>query len=249
MSISEACTELKLSYIKNNYKQISNEARVNDTSYEDYLLELLKGESEQRKINAIKRRINEAHFPNKILLEEFKRDHLNVSIRQKIKQLKTLDFIDNKENIVLIGNPGTGKTALSIALGMKACLDNKRVLFISVPNLMIELKEAMSRNQITKYKRRIEKYDLVIFDELGYVTFDQESGEILFNLLSNRNDAGSIIITSNLTFDRWNEVFKDKVLTGAIVDRLAYKSHLMDMTGDSYRIKATKEWQGENEHE
>lgn len=242
MSIKEYTTTLKLPYIKMNYENIIKDAQLSDMGYEEFLEEILKNEVEQRKQNSVKHRIREAHFPHKILLEEYKRDHLSVEIRQKIKELETLDFITNKENIVLIGNPGTGKTALSIALGMKSCLMNKSVLFISVPNLLIELREAMSQNQISRYKRKFERYDLVILDELGYCTFDQESGEVLFNLLSSRNEAGSIIITSNLSFDRWNEVFKDKILTGAIVDRLAYKSHLIDMTGDSYRIRETMEW-------
>lgn len=156
------------------------------------------------------------------------------------KQDQTLEFIDNKQNIILIGNPGTGKTALSIALGTEACQQGKKVLFVSIPTLLIELKEAMNQNQITMYKRKFESYDLVILDELGYCTFDQERGEILFNLLSSRNEKGAMIITSNLTFDRWNEVFKDQVLTGAIIDRLAYMSYLIDMSGESYRTLAKK---------
>ncbi len=135
-----------------------------------------------------------------------------------------------------------GKTHYATALGMKACLENKKVLFISVPNLIIELKEAMSQNQITRYKKQFEKYDLVIIDELGYVSFDKEGSEILFNLLSNRTNFGSMIITTNLLFDRWEEIFKDPILTTALVDRLTYKSHLLNMSGESYRIKKTKDW-------
>ena len=118
----------------------------------------------------------------------------------------------------------------------------KNVLFKSVPNLVIELQESMSRNQITMYKKKFEKSDLVILDELGYVSFDKEGSEILFNLISNRINAGSIIITTNLLFDRWEEIFKDPILTTAIVDRLAFKSHIINMSGDSYRIKETKNW-------
>ena len=144
--------------------------------------------------------------------------------------------------MILIGNPGTGKTHLAISLGIEACMNGMSVLFTSVPNLIIELKEAMSLNQITTYKKKFAKYDLVILDELGYISFDKEGNEILFNLLSERNDSGSVIITTNLTFDRWEEVFKDPIITGAIVDRLAHKAHVLDMSGDSYRIKETKEW-------
>ena len=162
------------------------------------------------------------------------------------KQDQTLEFIDNKQNIILIGNPGTGKTALSIALGTEACQQGKKVMFVSIPTLLIELKESMNQNQITMYKRKFESYDLVILEELGYCTFDQERGEILFNLLSSHNEKGAMIITSDLTFDRWNEVFKDQVLTGAIIDRLAYMSYLIDMSSESYRTLATKNWNTKN---
>ena len=135
-----------------------------------------------------------------------------------------------------------GKTHYASGLGMKACLENKKVLFISVPNLIIELKEAMSQNQISHYKKQFEKYDLVILDELGYVSFDKEGSEILFNLISNRINVGSILITTNLPFDRWNETFQDPILTTAIVDRLAHKSYVLNMSGESYRVEETIDW-------
>lgn len=105
----------------------------------------------------------------------------------------------------------------------------------------------MSQNQLLRYKKRFESYDLVILDELGYCSFDQKSGEILFNLISNRNDHKSIIVTSNLELDRWNEIFRDDVLTAAMIDRLAYKAHMINMSGDSFRILETKEWKANND--
>lgn len=141
---------------------------------------------------------------------------------------------------VCLGNPFSH---YAIGLGMKACLSGKSVLFISAPNLIIELKEAMSQNQLITYKRKFEKFDLVILDELGYISFDKTGCEILFNLLSNRNDKGSIIITTNLVFDRWVEIFKDTMLTGAIVDRLAHKAHILDMSREnSHRFEETLQW-------
>lgn len=241
-TIKELCTSIHLPYIKNNYEELIKEAINSDLSFEDFLQELLQGEAESRFSNGVSKKIASASFPYKMTIKDFKLDHFSVELKTKIKQLETLDFIKEKENIILVGNPGTGKSALSIVLGMEACLKNKSVLFISVPTLMIEINEAMSRNQILSYKKKFEKYDLCILDELGYCSFSKEAGEVLFNLLSSRNEVGSIIITSNLTLDKWNDVFKDQILTGAIVDRLACKSHLIDMSGESYRIKETKEW-------
>jgi len=210
------------------------------------LQNILNKELIQRKENGVKKRIKEAKFPYKKYLEDFNKNLYKTEFINEFNELETLQFIDKKENVILIGTPGAGKSHYAIGLGIKACIEGKSVLFASVPNLIIELKEAMSKSQLTNYKRRFDKYDLVILDELGYVSFDKEGCEILFNLISNRNDKGSIVITTNLTFDRWEEVFKDTVLTGAMVDRLAYKAHILDITRDvSHRYEETISWKKE----
>ena len=241
-TIKELNKDLRLSYIRKNYDEHLQIAKQTNQDHKEFLQELLLNERNQRRNNGIRRRIRLAKFPQKKYLEDFEVSHFKEDIKKKFKELETLDFIESKENVILMSNPGMGKTHYASALGMKACLENKKVLFISVPNLIIELKEAMSQNQITRYKNQFERYDLVILDELGYVSFDKEGSEILFNLISNRINAGSIIITTNLLFDRWEEIFKDPILTTAIVDRLAFKSHIINMSGDSYRIKETKNW-------
>ena len=243
MNIKEAPNILKLSYLRESYEDLIEESSNLNLSNEDFLKLFLEREVERRKNNGIARRIRNAKFINKKFLEDFDKTKYSPELNKKFEYLETLKFIDNKENIIMIGTPGCGKTHYATALGIKACMKGKNVLFTSVPNLVIELQEAMSKNQITNYKRKFEKYDLVILDELGYVSFDKAGCEILFNLLSSRNDKGSIILTTNLNFERWEEVFKDPVLTGAIVDRLAHRAHIMDMSREkSYRMEDSIEW-------
>ena len=243
INIKENRKILKLSYILNNYEEEIKEAKHLKKEYGFFLEELLNKEINQRKHNGVKKRIRYAKFPIKRYLEDFNRHLYSNEFLNEFEELDTLDFIDKKENIILIGTPRSGKTHYAIGLGIKACTEGKNVLFTSVPNLIIELKEAMSKSQLTNYKRKFEKYDLVILDELGYVSFDKEGCEILFNLISNRNDKGSIIITTNLTFDRWEEIFKDAMLTGAMVDSLVYKVHVLDISRNvSHRYEETENW-------
>ncbi|AMC92683.1 ATP-binding protein [Erysipelothrix larvae] len=241
-TIEQLSKELKLSFIKTHYEAAIQEAKHKGLDFQEFLNELLYCERNNRRDNGIKQRIRAARFPQNKTLEDFTTVKFNSELKRKFKELETLNFIENKENIILMSNPGMGKTHYATALGIKACLENKKVLFISVPNLIIELKEAMSKNQITQYKKKFEKFDLVILDELGYVSFDKEGSEILFNLISNRITVGSMIITTNLMFDRWEEIFKDPILTTALVDRLTYKSHLLNMSGESYRVEETIAW-------
>lgn len=243
MKINELAFELKLPYIRQNFQMLLDEANHTKMSYQEFLQTVLEQEVILRKENSLKTRLRRAKFPIKKYLEDFDTSKYVAEIRAKFDELSTLEFISNKENIILVGSPGCGKTHYATGLGVRACLEGMNVLFISVPNLIIELKEAMSLNQLNAYKRKFERYDLVILDELGYVSFDKEGCEILFNLLSNRNDKGSIIITTNLSFDRWEEIFKDAMLTGAIVDRLAHKAHIMDISREtSHRYEETIAW-------
>lgn len=223
MDIVESAKILKLSYVMNNYKEEIKEAKHTKKDYGEFLKDLFNKELENRRINGISRRISQAKFPCKMYLEDFEKMYYSKDLIDELENLETLDFMKNKENVILIGTPGAGKTHYATALGIKACIEGKKVLFAHVPNLVIELREALSQSSFNIYKRKFNKYDLVILDELGYVTFDKPSCEILFNLLSERTNNGSIIITSNLTFDRWQEVFNDPMLTGALVDRMAYK--------------------------
>ena len=241
-SIKQYAQSLLLSYISRNYPLHIEEATNVAMPYDEFLDALLFREIEYRRENRLKKRLAAAKFPYKKYIVDFDKKLYGKKTERLINSFITLDFMANGENIILIGNPGVGKSHLSIALGIEACMRDKRVLFAKIPNLVTEIREAMSANQLAAYRRKFEKYDLVILDELGYVSFDKDGSETLFNLLSNRNDAGSIIITTNLVFERWDEVFKDPIMTGALVDRLAHKSYVVDMSRESYRVKETKEW-------
>jgi DNA replication protein DnaC len=244
MPVDQVAKKLMLRYISKNHQSLIQEAKNLRMGPEEFLEDVLSKELEYRLANRKQKRITDARFPIKKYLQDLKLDEYEKKVSDKIEDLMTLEFIKAKENVILIGNPGRGKSHLAIGLGIQACLQDKRVLFTNVPNLVIELKEAMSRSAVTAYKKKFARYDLVLVDELGYVSFDKEGNEILFNLLSNRNDTGSIIITTNLAFERWEEVFHDTNLAGALVDRLTHKAHILDMSGDSYRLKETKQLSG-----
>jgi len=243
MSITELATNLKLPYIRDNWQQLIDEAKHTKQDHAAFLENFLDCEWRLRTANGQARRIREAKFPLKKYLVDFNRTKYDQVFLPKFEELESLGFIQNKENIILIGTPGAGKTHYAIALGIAACMMGRSVLFASVPNLVVELKETMSNNQLSNYRRRFEYFDLVILDELGYVSLDKSGCEMLFNLISSRNGKGSIIVTSNLTFDRWEEVFKDPTLTGALIDRLAHKAHILDISRDKGgRFEETIAW-------
>ena len=235
-------SELKIPGINQGLKQKIEEAYRQDQSYEDFLLDIFSEAYDMRKENGRKNRIKNARFPYKKHMDELRVEYLPDDGRRKIKELKTLNFIEEGRNIILAGNPGTGKTHISIGLGIEACNKGYKVYFSTVASLINELKETRSEKKLYTLEKKFEKYDLIIADELGYISFDKEGSDLLFTFLSLRAERKSTIITTNLSFDRWNEVFNDTVLTAALIDRMTHNSYVINMNGDSYRIKETKEW-------
>jgi len=234
--------ELRLPAIRQNYQAHIKEALKNKTGLEEYLLELLEDEFETRLKNRKLARIRQADFPYKKYLQDLQRNELPPNARENIDTLESLDFINKGQNVVLAGNPGTGKTHLAIGLGIKACMEDYKVFFTTVPRLITQIRECRSQKTLRTLEGRFEKYDLVICDEFGYISFDKEGAELLFSHLSLRAGRKSTIITTNLSFDRWSEIFGDPVLTAAMVDRLTHKAYLINMNGPSYRAKETKQW-------
>jgi len=241
-TISHFTKSLKLPGIRKLYTEEAEIAARNGSSYEEYLCVLLEKEYALRVERRKQARIRQADFPYKKYLQNLIMEELPPDGAMKLKQLKNLNFIENRQNVILTGNPGTGKTHMAIGLGIKACLEDYKVLFASVPSYITYLKETRSNKVLHQAQNKFEKYDLIILDELGYISFDKEGAELLFTALSLRAGRKATMITTNLSFERWNEIFHDPVITAAMVDRLTHKAILVDMTGSSYRIKETKEW-------
>lgn len=234
--------ELRLPAIRKNYREHARQSAEAKSSHEEFLLALLEDEFTARIKNRRHTRVRHADFPYKKYLQDLQREELPENAQETIGALESLDFIKSGQNVILAGNPGTGKTHLAVGLGIKACMEDYRVFFTTVPRLITQIKECRSDKTLRALEGRFEKYDLVICDEFGYISFDKEGAELLFSHLSLRAGRKSTIITTNLSFERWAEIFGDPVLTAAMVDRLTHKAYVINMNGASYRAKETKKW-------
>lgn len=234
--------ELRLPTFGKNYETAATEAARENLSFEQYLHGLLLLEFESRAENRKKTMIRQAGFPQLKYLQYLSREDLPKEAQERLPQLERLEFIRTGRNLILAGNPGTGKTHLALGLGIKACSEGFHVLFTTVPRMLTQIRESRSDKTLTLLEHRFEKYDLVICDEFGYISYDKEGAELLFNHLSLRAGSKSTIITTNLSFDRWPEIFGDPTLTAAMVDRLTHRAYLINMNGKSYRVKETRKW-------
>ena len=232
--------ELKLAAVRECAALLAEDAVRERWGHLTFLRRLLEEEVARRRERSKITRIHRADFPQMKYLEELHREELPLEGQIILPEVESLDFVREGRSIVMYGNPGTGKTHIAIGLGIKACLEGYSVFFTSVPRLLTLIREARTEKTLQRLEMRFERFDLVICDELGYVGFDKEGAEMLFNHLSLRTGKKATIITTNLPFTRWEEVLKDKVLCSALVDRLCHKSYLVNMTGTSYRIKETK---------
>ena len=241
-AIMEYSKELRLPIIRKSLDEYVKEAQQADIGYEEFLVRLLQKECDARRETSRHNRIRLAEFSHKKYLEDLSVGDLPEDAQKKLKRLRTLDFIREGRNLILAGNPGTGKSHVAIGLGIKACLEGYKVWFATVPLLINRIKECRAQQTLRAFQNRFEKYDLVIADEMGYISFDKEGAELLFTHLSLRAGRKSTIITTNLSFERWGEIFQDPIMTAAMIDRLTHQSYLVNMNGNSYRMKETKEW-------
>lgn len=233
--------QLRLPAFRSNLQTMFLEAATEKTTPEQLVLSLLEAELKMRLLNRKKAQMRNAGFPQLKYLYDLQRNELPEDGQQKLPLLETLEFINEGRNVILGGSPGTGKTHLAIALGIQACEEGKSVFYTTVSRLLTQIREAHSKRTLRSLELKFEKYDLVVCDEFGYLSFDKQGAEMLFNHLSLRTGLKSTIITTNTSFDKWQEFFgKEAVLTAALLDRLTHKAYLVNMSGKSFRMKETK---------
>ncbi len=236
--ISSNCALLKLNGILQSYQSIADECSKIGASYSEYLDQVLKYELMQRAQRSQEIVLKTAGFPVLKTMKMFDFSSSNIN-RMQMQELALLGFINNKENIIFIGSPGTGKTHLAISLGYLATRERLKVKFVTVADLMLQMEAAKFQNRLKMFFTKcITHPSLLILDEFGYVKLNEEQANFMFQLVNKRYETGSIIITSNLTFSQWKGVLNnDEALTAAIMDRLIHHSHIININGESHRLK------------
>jgi DNA replication protein DnaC len=228
---------LKLPTVARNYERMAKEAHSNKVTLQEYLCCLAELEIQTRDENRKKERLAQAKFPSHKTLDQFKFDEVPNLDKQAVLQLFKGDYMDTGENVVLIGNHGTGKTHLAIALGIDACNAGKKVRFYTVGELVHQLLEARDARQVLRLQQQLAKYDLLVLDEFGLTDCKQDGGNLLFQVISSRYERCSTIITTNLEFKDWTNVFGTQQLTNALLDRLIHRCQIIQANGESFRFK------------
>lgn len=231
-TIKSLCSELRLgNYIPENYRKIDVD------THEEFLMTLLKGFQENRRSERRRRYLKQAGFEMMKFIGDFDFSTVTLPVDLNREQLSELEFIGRKQNLILYGPPGTGKTHLATALGVLACQNDYKVLFFKASRLVNLLCEAKENGTILKFWKNLNKVDLLILDEWGYIPFERLGTQLLFEAVSECYEKRSVILTSNLPFDEWNTIFYDQKLTAAMLDRIVHHGKLIMHNGPSYRLQ------------
>jgi len=232
---------LHLPTMLREYDKVAQQCAAEAVDYPRFLLRLVELELLDRDRRAVERRIKAARFDVIKTLDTFNFLAIPSLNKQLVLDLARCDYIDRRENVLALGNSGTGKTHIGLALGMAACQKGYRVRFATAAGLVHELLEARDEKRLLRTQKQLAAYQLLIIDELGFVPLSKTGAELLFEIFSQRYERGATLVTSNLPFTEWTEILGSERLTGALLDRLTHHVHILEMNGESYRLKESKQ--------
>ena len=232
--------KLRLPTMLREYAPMSVVCRDERSDFPIYLLRLAEREILDREKRAAERRIKEARFPVVKTIDTFDFKAQPSINEQLVRGLMRAEYIDKRENILLIGNSGTGKTHLACALAFAACAMGRKVRFYTVTGLVTELIESREERHLQRLQKQLQRLHLIVLDELGYVPFSKSGAELLFDIVGRAYEHQSLMVTSNLPFEEWTEIFGSERLTGALLDRLTHRCHIIEANGESYRLRQAK---------
>ena len=238
--LTQCLKELHLPTVRECWYEQSEMARQESHSYEQYLLELVERECETRLHNRIARLLRESKLPLEKTLEVFDRNRLPHKVNAQVNVLLDGSFLDRAENVMAFGNPGSGKTHLLCAIGQELIYKGRRVVYLPCSLLVQNLLIAKRDLKLSRMLKQLSKYETLIIDDIGYVQQSREEMEVLFTLLADRYERGSVMITSNLPFSQWERIFKDPMTTAAAIDRLVHHSIILELNLTSYRLEQSK---------
>jgi len=232
---------LRLPTMLREYDKVAQQCASEAIDYPRFLLRLVELELLDRDRRAVERRIKAARFEVVKTLDTFDFLAIPTLNKQVVLDLARCDYIDRRENVLALGNSGTGKTHIALALGLAACQKGYRVRFATAAGLVHELIEARDEKRLLRIQKQLAAYQLLIIDELGFVPLSRTGAELLFEIFSQRYERGATLVTSNLPFNEWTEILGAERLTGALLDRLTHHIHILEMNGESYRLKESKQ--------
>jgi len=242
--LNEYLRELFLSTMRQCYADLAVQAQQESLSYEQYLLVLAEQECITRQNNRTERNLKASKIPRDKSIDTFDLKRMPVKIAHQVRSLMDGSFVDHKENILAFGNPGSGKTHLLCAIGQELIRKGCRVYFTPCSLLVQDLLRAKQELQLSRFLKKLSRYDALIIDDIGYVQQDRSEMEVLFTLLAERYERGSVMITSNLPFSKWEQIFKDPMVTAAAIDRLVHHSVILELNIESYRMETAKKKKG-----